>query len=127
MAHPILMPKPGQMTEECTLVAWHKREGDQVRRGDVLFEIETDKSVMDVEAFDDGILLRRLVEEGQTVPVNAICAYVGEAGEALPDSPSSASSPTGVADLPSPSAASPVAAPPAAPPPPLPRLRPSRP
>ena len=44
MAHPILMPKPGQMTEECTLVAWHKHEGDQVQKGDVLFEIETDKS-----------------------------------------------------------------------------------
>ena len=85
MAHPILMPKPGQMTEECTLVAWHKREGDEVKRGDVLFEIETDKSNMDVEAFEPGVLLRRYVEEGQTVPVNAICAYVGTAGETVPD------------------------------------------
>lgn len=85
MAHPILMPKPGQMTEECVVVAWRKREGDPVRKGDVLFEIETDKSVMDVEAFDEGILLRRLVEEGQTVPVNAVCAYVGEPGEAVPE------------------------------------------
>ena len=48
MAHAILMPKPGQSTEECTVVAWHKKEGDQVRRGDILFEIETDKSNMDV-------------------------------------------------------------------------------
>jgi pyruvate dehydrogenase E2 component (dihydrolipoamide acetyltransferase) len=85
MAHPILMPKPGQMTEECVLVAWHKREGDTVKKGDVLFEIETDKSNMDVEAFEEGVLLRRLVEEGQTVPVNAVCAYVGEPGEAVPD------------------------------------------
>ncbi|MFI5261063.1 MAG: dihydrolipoamide acetyltransferase family protein [Candidatus Limnocylindrales bacterium] len=85
MAHAILMPKPGQMTEECVLVAWHKREGDPVKRGDVLFEIETDKSVMDVEAFDDGVLLRRYVEEGETVPVNSICAYVGAAGETVPD------------------------------------------
>jgi len=87
MVHPILMPKPGQMTEECVLVAWHKSEGDPVHRGDVLFEIETDKSVMDVEAFDDGFLLRRLVEEGQTVPVNSVCAYVGAPGEAIPDAP----------------------------------------
>jgi pyruvate dehydrogenase E2 component (dihydrolipoamide acetyltransferase) len=88
MAHPILMPKPGQMTEECTLVAWLKREGDVVKKGDVLFEIETDKSNMDVEAFEEGILLKRLVQEGETVPVNAVCAYVGELGEAIPDAPS---------------------------------------
>ena len=87
MAHPILMPKPGQMTEECTLVAWHKREGDPVKKGDVLFEIETDKSNMDVEAFEEGVLLKRVVEEGQTVAVNAVCAYVGEPGEAIPDAP----------------------------------------
>ena len=85
MAHAILMPRPGQMTEECTIVAWRKAEGDEVRRGDVLFEIETDKSVMDVESFHDGILLRILVSAGQTAAVNAVCAYVGAAGEALPD------------------------------------------
>ena len=85
MAHPILMPKPGQMTEECVLVAWLKREGDVVKKGDVLFEIETDKSNMDVEAFEEGVLLKRLVQEGETVAVNAVCAYVGEPGEAIPD------------------------------------------
>ena len=85
MAHPILMPKPGQMTEECTIVAWHKAEGDPVARGDVLFEIETDKANMDVEAFDEGVVLRILVGAGQTVPVNTVCAYVGMPGEALPD------------------------------------------
>ena len=73
MAHAILMPKPGQMTEECSIVAWHKTEGDQVRRGDVLFEIETDKSNMDVEAFEEGVELgagkvamRRVDERGMT-------------------------------------------------------------
>ena len=85
MAHPILMPKPGQMTEECVLVAWHKREGDQVQKGDLLFEIESDKSNMDVEAFEEGVLLKRYVQEGETVPVNSLCAYVGEPGEAVPD------------------------------------------
>jgi len=87
MAHPILMPKPGQMTEECVLVAWHKRVGDKVEKGDVLFEIETDKSNMDVEAFEEGVLLKRVVQEGETVAVNAVCAYVGEPGEAIPDLP----------------------------------------
>jgi len=84
MAHAVRMPKPGQMTEECTLTTWLKQEGDPVARGDVLFEIETDKSAMEVEAFDDGVLLRRLVAEGETVPVNAICAYVGAPGEEIP-------------------------------------------
>jgi pyruvate dehydrogenase E2 component (dihydrolipoamide acetyltransferase) len=72
MAHPILMPKPGQMTEECTITVWHKQEGDEVHPGDVLFEIETDKSIMDVEAFDAGVLLRILVLAGETAPVNAV-------------------------------------------------------
>jgi pyruvate dehydrogenase E2 component (dihydrolipoamide acetyltransferase) len=90
MAHPILMPKPGQMTEECTLVAWLKKPGDQVHRGDVLFEIETDKSNMDVEAFEEGVLLRTYVDVGQTVPVNSVVAYVGQPGEDVPDKAPSA-------------------------------------
>jgi pyruvate dehydrogenase E2 component (dihydrolipoamide acetyltransferase) len=85
MVRPILMPRPGQMTEECTLLAWHKSEGDRVEKGDILFEIETDKAVMEVEAFDAGVLLRRLVNEGETVPVNAVCAYIGEPGEEIPE------------------------------------------
>jgi len=114
MVHAIRMPKPGQMTEECVVIAWHKNEGDPVRRGDILFEIETDKSAMEVESFEDGVLLRRLVAEGDIVPVNAICAYVGEAGEAIPvEEPVSvaASSPTPAAapppmEVPAPPAAS---------------------
>ena len=85
MAHAVRMPKPGQATEECTIVAWYKAEGDVVRRGDPLFEIETDKANMDVEAFDDGILLQRVVADGATVPVNTICAWIGSAGESVPD------------------------------------------
>ena len=84
MAHAILMPKPGQMTEECTVIAWHKKEGDPVKRGDILFEIETDKSTMEVEAFDDGVLLKIVAAEGATVPVNTVTAYVGQLGEAIP-------------------------------------------
>ena len=87
MPHAILMPKPGQMTEECTVIAWHKREGDHVARGDVLFEIETDKSAMEVEAFDEGVLLRIVAQEGDTVPVNQVCAWVGQPGEAIPETP----------------------------------------
>ena len=111
MAHPILMPKPGQMTEACVLVAWHKREGDAVHRGDVLFEIETDKSVMDVESFDDGVLLKRCVEEGQNVPVNTVCAYVGAPGEVPPDSIPPSNESIGGEPVPSPAAAATPASP----------------
>lgn len=103
MAHAILMPKPGQMTEECTVVAWHKKEGDPVKRGDVLFEIETDKSTMDVEAFDDGVLLKIVAAEGAVVPVNTVCAYVGEPGEAIPEAAAAAATvPAPTAPVPGP-------------------------
>ena len=112
MAHAILMPKPGQMTEECTVIAWHKKEGDPVRRGDILFEIETDKSTMEVEAFDDGVLLEIVADVGATIPVNTVCAYVGEPGETIPETVTAAATPA----APDPSAAAaPVAAPAAAP------------
>jgi pyruvate dehydrogenase E2 component (dihydrolipoamide acetyltransferase) len=111
MVHPVRMPKPGQMTEECTVVAWHKKEGDPVSRGDVLFEIETDKSTMEVEAFDSGVLLRRVVDEGAVVPVNAVCAYIGEPGEEIPaGEPVTAPSDAGAAAKTAPGPASPAAA-----------------
>jgi pyruvate dehydrogenase E2 component (dihydrolipoamide acetyltransferase) len=110
MAHPILMPKPGQMTEECVVVAWHKQEGDQVRKGDILFEIESDKSNMDVEAFEEGVLLIRYVFEGDAVPVNALCAYVGEPGEIVPDvAPAAAAAKTPAAPAPVSAPAAPAA------------------
>ncbi len=87
MAHPILMPKPGQMTEECVLTIWRKEVGEPVHRGDVLFEIETDKSSMEVETFDEGVLLAKLVQDGETAPVNAVCGWIGQAGEAVPEAP----------------------------------------
>ena len=81
----IRMPQPGQMTEECTVLQWFKREGDAVAKGDPLFEIETDKSNMEIEAFDEGTLLRIDAAEGQTVPVDAIVAWIGQPGEAIPE------------------------------------------
>jgi pyruvate dehydrogenase E2 component (dihydrolipoamide acetyltransferase) len=108
MATPIRMPQPGQMTEECTVLTWFKKEGDRIARGDALFEIETDKSNMEIEAFDEGTLLRILAPEGATVPVDTIVAWIGEAGEAIPEV---AAAPAVV----SPAVAPPVA-PPAAPP-----------
>jgi pyruvate dehydrogenase E2 component (dihydrolipoamide acetyltransferase) len=90
MAHAILMPKPGQMTEECTLILWRVAEGEAVHKGDVVFEIETDKSAMEVESWDEGVLLRQVVPAGTVVPVNAVCAWVGQPGEVIPDAEATA-------------------------------------
>ncbi|MBM4156506.1 MAG: 2-oxo acid dehydrogenase subunit E2 [Lentisphaerae bacterium] len=84
MPHAIVMPKPGQFTEECTILRWLKKEGDPVAKGDVLFEIETDKANMEVESFFEGTLLKILVPVGGTVPVQATVAFVGQPGEAIP-------------------------------------------
>jgi pyruvate dehydrogenase E2 component (dihydrolipoamide acetyltransferase) len=85
MAQTVLMPKLGQTVEESTIVKWHKAAGDTVKKGDVLFEIETDKAVLECESFYDGILLKILVPEEETVPVQSVVAYIGEPGEEVHD------------------------------------------
>ncbi len=85
MPHAIVMPKPGQFTEECTILKWLKKEGDAVAKGEILFEIETDKANMEVESFFEGTLLKILVPVGGTVPVQATVAFVGQPGEAIPE------------------------------------------
>lgn len=85
MAIPVVMPKFGQMTEESTIVAWRKKEGDPVAKGDVLCDVETDKSVMEVECFVDGTLLKILVPAGCAVAVQSVVAYVGQPGDSIPD------------------------------------------
>ncbi len=85
MVQQIMMPKLGQTVEESTIVKWHKAEGDAVKKGDVLFEIETDKAVLESPSFYDGTLLKIVVGEGRTVPVKAIVALIGEPGEAIPE------------------------------------------
>ena len=84
-AQTVQMPKFGQMVEESTIIAWKKREGDKIATGDILFEIETDKANMEVESFLDGTLLKILVKEGQTVAVQTPVAFVGNAGDTLPE------------------------------------------
>ncbi len=85
MATPIIMPKFGQMTEESTIVEWFKKEGDHVAKGDVLFAVETDKSVMEVESFEEGTLLKIAVKTGVSVPVQSTVGFLGTPGEAIPD------------------------------------------
>ncbi len=72
------------------LVKWLKKEGDAVKSGDVLAEVETDKATMDLEAFDSGILRKILIEEGSSVPVNARIGIIGSKDEKIDASASPA-------------------------------------
>ena len=75
-----------------TLVNWLKKEGDPVSNGDMIAEVETDKATMEVECFEDGILIKQYCKEGEEVPVGGAIAAVGEAGEAAPEATSAAPS-----------------------------------
>jgi pyruvate dehydrogenase E2 component (dihydrolipoamide acetyltransferase) len=75
------MPKLTDTMEEGVVVSWKKREGESVAAGDVLAEIETDKAVMDLEAFGSGTLRKILAEPGETVKSGALIAVVAEADE----------------------------------------------
>ncbi|MGE5609340.1 MAG: 2-oxo acid dehydrogenase subunit E2 [Bacillota bacterium] len=75
---PIVMPKAGQSMEEGTLVKWHVQPGATIQKGQVIFEIETDKANMDVEATDAGRLARIVLQEGQTLKVLEPVAYLAD-------------------------------------------------
>lgn len=113
MAQAVIFPKLGQTMEEGAIVKWLKKEGDPVAKGDILFEIETDKANLEVESFFEGVLLKIYVREGITVPVNTIVGYVGAAGEKVPDQAPKAEKETPAAPPAAPAAAPAAAAAPA--------------
>ena len=80
MAEVIRMPRMSDTMEEGVLVGWLKKVGDAVEPGDVLAEVETDKATMELESFQEGVLLYIGVKEGP-VPVNGVLAVIGEEGE----------------------------------------------
>jgi pyruvate dehydrogenase E2 component (dihydrolipoamide acetyltransferase) len=84
MAEIVIMPKLGFDMAEGTLVRWVISEGEEVKKGAVLAEIETDKATVEVEANTSGTLLRHLVEQGSVVPVNTPIAVIGQPGEEIP-------------------------------------------
>ena len=113
MATNILMPALSPTMTEGTLARWLKKEGDIIKAGDVIAEIETDKATMEVEAVDEGVLGRIIVVDGtEGVKVNATIAVMVDAGEAVPAAAA-------------PPAPKPVAAPAAAPPAPAPAPTPA--
>ncbi len=81
MAETINMPKLGFDMAEGLLVRWVKQVGENINKGDVLAEIETDKATVEVESSASGVVLQLIVEQGTMVPVNAPIAVVGAAGE----------------------------------------------
>jgi pyruvate dehydrogenase E2 component (dihydrolipoamide acetyltransferase) len=74
----VLMPRLSDTMTEGILVQWLKHEGEQVARGDVIAEVETDKATMEVEAYDTGVLTRIIAEPGSTVPIGEPIAVIGE-------------------------------------------------
>jgi pyruvate dehydrogenase E2 component (dihydrolipoamide acetyltransferase) len=87
-AQEIAMPRLSDSMEEGTILAWHKQVGDEVAVGEELAEIETDKANMAYEADVAGTLLEIVVAEGETAPVGAVIARVGDPG-AVPAAPPS--------------------------------------
>jgi len=83
MAETISMPKLGFDMAEGLLVRWVKQVGENISKGDVLAEIETDKATVEVESSASGVVLQHIVEQGTMVPVNAPIAIVGVAGEVV--------------------------------------------
>ncbi|RMG80579.1 MAG: pyruvate dehydrogenase complex dihydrolipoamide acetyltransferase [Bacteroidetes bacterium] len=81
MAEVVRMPKLSDTMTEGVVAKWHKKIGDQVKAGDILAEIETDKATMEFESFLDGTLLYIGVKEGESAPVDSILAILGEKGE----------------------------------------------
>ena len=81
MSEELTMPRLSDTMEEGRIGRWLKREGDSFREGDVIAEIETDKATMEFQAYDDGTVLRIIVDDGETAALGAPIAIVGEAGE----------------------------------------------
>ena len=77
----VILPKLGLTMDEGKIVAWRKREGDRVEAGEILFEVETDKATMEVEAAAAGFVRKILVEEGSTAPVATTIAVIADTAD----------------------------------------------
>lgn len=81
MATPVMMPNVGISVESCILTEWHKKKGDAVKKGDVLFTYETDKSTLEEESPVDGIMLEQFFKEDDDIPTMTNVCVIGEEGE----------------------------------------------
>jgi pyruvate dehydrogenase E2 component (dihydrolipoamide acetyltransferase) len=116
MATKVFMEALSPTMEEGRLVKWAKAEGDAVKSGDVLAEVETDKAIMELVARGDGVLRKRLLDEGATSPVGTLIAVIGSNDEDIASLVAGAASPSpAAAPAPAPGAAPAAPSAPAAP------------
>lgn len=128
MATEITMPKLSDTMTEGSFIGWRKSVGERVERGEVIAEVETDKAVMELEAFTSGVLLKTMAKGGENVPVGTVLGLIGEPGEVAAEAGAapqatvagapaaaepSGTSETPVRDTPPPQAAESAPAPPA--------------
>ena len=90
MATRVIMPEMGEGVIEGTIARWLKQEGDEIEEFEPILEIETDKVTTEATAEIGGTLLKIYVDEGETVPVGTLLAFIGDAGDALPEAGSDA-------------------------------------
>lgn len=81
MAFKVLMPRLSDTMEEGKIIRWEKKEGNKVKKGDILAEVETDKANLEMEAYSSGILREIIVKEGESAPVGDLIAIIGEEKE----------------------------------------------
>ncbi|MEQ9810390.1 dihydrolipoamide acetyltransferase [Streptococcus sp. ZJ99] len=115
MAVEIIMPKLGVDMAEGEIIEWKKAEGDTVAEGDVLLEIMSDKTNMEIEAEDSGVLLKITRQAGETVPVTETIGYIGEAGEEITEAAETTAAPAEEASSTTEAAPAPAASPTPAP------------
>jgi len=106
----IVMPSGGQTTDESYITKWLKKTGDKISRGDILFEIETDKALLEVESFCEGYLRAVEYGEGETVATGETVAYIGSLNEPLPGGGESAAAAAGTEPVKSPAVTGPAPA-----------------
>jgi pyruvate dehydrogenase E2 component (dihydrolipoamide acetyltransferase) len=85
MIKEVIMPKLGQTMEEGIIEKWRKKEGEKIEKGDILLEITTDKATLEVESYSSGMLKKIIHNEGETVPVAQVIAYIGEPEDEVPE------------------------------------------
>ena len=81
MAEIVKMPRLSDTMTEGVVSKWHKKEGEEIKEGDLLADIETDKATMEFESFQEGVLLYIGVKESESAPVDSILAILGNKGE----------------------------------------------
>ena len=112
MISEVTMPSMGADMTEGTIAKWLVAEGEKVGRGDKLAEIETDKTVVEMEAYAEGLLRKIIVEEGSLVQVGTVIAYIGDADDEVPEAAAPATeAPKAEEAAPAPAAAAPAPTP----------------